>query len=228
MMARQISKVMENKSKYYIYKIVSPTGRIYVGKTNNLEKRFSHYKAKYKMSQPLLNRSLKKYGWEAHTWEVLEEGYDTHDNVNEREMFYIKELQSFHYDNPNGLNLTLGGEGGRVGKGRRKLTEKQREVALKCLEKANEYNKKYRVYKPLTQEQKDNLREKNLGENSPVGKVIINLENGIYYDTIREAADSLNINVNSLRGKLTGNWKNGKTQFSYAYEKDIPENKLKR
>ncbi len=58
-----------------IYKITSPSGRIYIGQSINIEDRWSiyeKYSSIYK-SQPKLNKSLLKYGYEQHQFEIIEE-----------------------------------------------------------------------------------------------------------------------------------------------------------
>lgn len=57
----------------YVYKITSPSGRIYIGSTNNHEIRKSQYKrAKIDKKQIKLHNSLLKYGFESHTFEVID------------------------------------------------------------------------------------------------------------------------------------------------------------
>lgn len=95
-----------------IYKITNPKGRIYVGKTYCLRKRVSCHKcAAGKGSNIVLHNSIKKYGWENHTLEVIEEVDES--LLNEREVFWIKELKTYCYENPGQMNMTLGGQGQR-------------------------------------------------------------------------------------------------------------------
>jgi group I intron endonuclease len=93
----------------HIYKITSPTGRVYVGKTTRINNRISYYRNSNKGGQKILDSSIKKYGWDQHIFEVIDEA--PVDELNELEIKYIKEFNTFHYDNPNGMNLTKGGEG---------------------------------------------------------------------------------------------------------------------
>jgi len=100
----------------YIYKITSPSGKIYIGQTDRtIAKRTSEYRRCRCKKQKLLYRSIKKYGWEAHNFEVVE----TFTSVN-----YLSELLdtsekywiAFHKSNfcrykEKGLNLTDGGDG---------------------------------------------------------------------------------------------------------------------
>ena len=83
-----------------IYKITSPSGKIYIGQSVNIERRKSEYKSYCHKGK--LNNSIKKHGFENHTFEILEECEI--EKLNERE----RHFQDF-YDvlGPNGLNLKL-------------------------------------------------------------------------------------------------------------------------
>ena len=59
-----------------IYKIINPKGKIYIGQSINIEsrKRVYFYFNSYKNSiGPVLTNSFKKYGFENHIFEVIEE-----------------------------------------------------------------------------------------------------------------------------------------------------------
>ena len=89
-----------------IYKITNPNGKIYIGQTVNIEKRFKEYKNIHATLKPQIKiyNSLKKYGPENHKFEIIEECFL--DQLNEREIYwgmYFKTLESEF-----GLNLRLG------------------------------------------------------------------------------------------------------------------------
>lgn len=85
-----------------IYKITSPSGKIYIGQTTNFIKRKNYYKNGAKPYQVRIYNSLQKYGYDAHTIEFIDECLV--DNLNERERYW----QDF-YDaiGENGLNCRL-------------------------------------------------------------------------------------------------------------------------
>jgi len=56
-----------------IYKITSPTNKIYIGESLNIERRWSHYKTLNCKQQHKLLNSFKKYGVINHKFEILEE-----------------------------------------------------------------------------------------------------------------------------------------------------------
>jgi hypothetical protein len=92
-----------------IYKIINPNNKIYVGKSKNIFQRFSSYlKLQHCKQQIKLYNSLKKYGPENHTFEILEECDMS--IIDEREIYWISFLKCVEL----GLNLTYGGEGGKL------------------------------------------------------------------------------------------------------------------
>lgn len=95
----------------YIYKITSPSGRIYIGKTVNFNSRMSDYRCGNTTKQKLINNSINKYGFENHKVEILLEGEFEDDELNNLEIKYIKENNSIYSKNSMGMNLTSGGEG---------------------------------------------------------------------------------------------------------------------
>lgn len=101
----------------YIYKITNPKGNIYIGKTKNIKNRIRQYEKYFeKITQPKIQYSINKYGWDNHNFEILEECIEL--NSNDKERYWISHFDSYHYDNKHGLNLTKGGDGG---KGSRKI-----------------------------------------------------------------------------------------------------------
>lgn len=95
----------------YIYKITSPSGRIYIGKTVDFGSRMSSYRCGHAFKQKLLNHSLLKYGFENHHIEIIEEGEFEDKELNDLEILKIKEHNSYHFNNKMGMNLTTGGDG---------------------------------------------------------------------------------------------------------------------
>lgn len=88
----------------YIYKIVSPSNKIYIGQTINPYNRVCHYKKMHCKKQCKLYASLCKHGWINHTFEIIET--IDREELNSRESYWIEYYDSFN----NGLNLTTGGD----------------------------------------------------------------------------------------------------------------------
>ena len=55
-----------------IYKITSPTGRVYIGQSVDIEQRFKDYNRRPATRQVRLNKSFIKHGIENHLFEVIE------------------------------------------------------------------------------------------------------------------------------------------------------------
>ena len=78
-----------------IYKITNPKGKVYVGQSINIEKRWKTYKRAQPnelRDQRKLLHSLNKYGSENHIFEVLEECLES--VINEKEIFWIEHFDS--------------------------------------------------------------------------------------------------------------------------------------
>lgn len=108
---------MTNKIICGIYKVTSPSGKIYIGQSENIYRRWRLYNSKYVLScksykgsypQHLLN-SLRKYGSEPHQFEIIE--VCEYGKLNEREMYWIEVFDT--YKTPHGMNCTKGGDGVR-------------------------------------------------------------------------------------------------------------------
>ena len=89
----------------YIYKITSPSGKVYIGQTLDLKKRERSYTTSNCKQQPKIFNSIQKYGWEEHSFEVIEEVLDR-EVLNEREKYWIEYFNSMN----EGLNCTGGAD----------------------------------------------------------------------------------------------------------------------
>jgi group I intron endonuclease len=85
-----------------IYKITSPSGKIYIGQSIDIERRFNGYKKRHCKSQPKLNRSFVKYKPENHKFEIIKECnvYE----LNDYERYY---QDFYNVLSSNGLNCIL-------------------------------------------------------------------------------------------------------------------------
>lgn len=92
-----------------IYKITSPTEKIYIGQSVDIERRFKVYKRLESKMQRRLYASLVKYGYEEHTFEIIEKIdislVNTDEKIlNERERFWQDEYEVL---GEKGLNCRL-------------------------------------------------------------------------------------------------------------------------
>ena len=85
-----------------IYKITSPTNKVYIGQSINIERRFKNYKSiSQTRGQVMLHNSFKKHGVNNHTFEIVEECIV--ESLNERERYW----QEFYNVLEGGLNCLL-------------------------------------------------------------------------------------------------------------------------
>lgn len=56
-----------------IYKITSPSGRVYIGQSWNIRQRRNYYSRVKCKNQIVLYNSILKYGWESHSFDVIHE-----------------------------------------------------------------------------------------------------------------------------------------------------------
>lgn len=193
-----------------IYKITSPTGRIYVGQTWNLEKRITSYRRGGCKNQRMIYNSIKKHGFDSHIIDVIDMGRFTQKELDDMEIFWIDKVGSFFPDNKNGMNLTRGGRGNKGKKASAETIKKQRA-------------------RRHSEETKKLLSEMWRGGKSPNAKPVFDSRMGIYYDSISEAAHARGMNKNSLRGMLSGSFKHNTTGLQYLsectghYELILPE-----
>jgi group I intron endonuclease len=93
---------MGRVKKAHIYKITSPTGRIYVGSSVNYTRRIKYYEGLHCKTQIKLYNSFLKHGFENHVFEIIEECHPSQKLI--RECFYG---QMFDVLGENGLNCLL-------------------------------------------------------------------------------------------------------------------------
>lgn len=151
----------------YIYCITNNlTGLKYVGKcAKPVEKSKKYFGLGIRITT-----SIKKYGVENFSKEVLEEDFSNKVLLSDREKFWIKYLNT---KTPNGYNLTDGGDGcqGMTEETKEKIRQTNR---LKVGEKSSRYGKKnttehnrqlreINLGKTLLDETKEKLRKANLG-----------------------------------------------------------------
>lgn len=115
-----------------IYRITSPSNRVYIGITCNFNQRFSVYKSNVASKQTLIYNSIKKYGFESHQVEVIDSFRGNLSYAQGKEMFWVRSYMSNknRYPEQNGLNLTDGGDGTRGYKQSQEKIEKQRQKML--------------------------------------------------------------------------------------------------
>lgn len=92
-------------------------GKLYFGITDGS---FSKRKIRHKNDsnrgvQFLFHKALRKYGFDNFEWNYIDYTYQVkdYDELKEIEIYYIKKYRAYvNFENSNGYNMTLGGDGG--------------------------------------------------------------------------------------------------------------------
>ena len=215
-----------------IYKIANPNKRIYIGQSTNIEGRWIKYKQLSCKDQPSLYSSLKKYGPENHTFEIIEEC--NIEDLDNREIYW-----GLHYDVLSNKHLN-----NRLGRGfgsfdseetKRKKSESNKGISRnkgKILSEEHKHKIKLgKLGKKYSKERNKKISEANKGRPNPKSEnALFNLRKAknrivLQYDkqgnfikewsSGKEAAISLNVyqpNINSCcHGKT-------KTAFGYVWK----------
>lgn len=182
----------------------------YIGQSNNIRKR-NLYELRnlrngvfhYNNSNNHIVQAWQKYGENAFEWVVLEECEI--DKLDEREIFWIKEKDSYR----NGYNQTLGGGGSRgvivseETKRKMSLSSKGEKHPFWGKHRTEETKKKLSLWRtgrkgmPMTEKVKKILIE------SRRIKIICN-ENGKIYSSMSEASRELNLDVSAIAKNCKG------------------------
>lgn len=153
---------------YYVYKITNNNnGKYYIGKTNDLEKRwYNHvYCALVNKENTYFYNAIRKHGALNFSIKQIEE-CDTEELALEQEIFWINELNA--RERGIGYNMTNGGDGVSGLVHSEESKQKQREKML-GRKHSLEHNKKISESnkgKIVSKEVKEKISKANLGENN--------------------------------------------------------------
>jgi len=219
-----------------IYKIISPSNKIYVGQSWNIEKRFKKYKNLdiSTKNQPKLWNSLLKYSPTKHIFEIIEKCEI--EKLNEKERYWQD-----YYDvlGKNGLNCILQecknkprkiseetrkkysdwqkGDNSPKGFKDKKHSQKTKDIISKknknklVSKETKEKMSLWQKGRKLTESHRNNMRGKRKSIN---GKKVINAVTKEVFDSIAIAAKFFNLNEGTLRARLSGRLKNN-TDLQY-------------
>jgi group I intron endonuclease len=203
-----------------IYKITSPSGKIYIGQSIDIERRFVSYKNLNGVrGQKALQNSFFKHGVDNHIFEILEEC--SIEELNNLERYY----QDLYNVLKDGLNCKLTKSDDKSGviceKIRKKISNSHLGITpdLKTRLKMSE-SAKNRPKRNYTKEHKLKISKGNKGKKRTkeqlikLSKKVIDTETNIIYECVQDAADFLNIKKSTLINYLSGFRKN-KTTMKY-------------
>ena len=250
-----------------IYKITSPSGKIYIGQSRNWSVRKNQYKNNRCKGQPKLYNSFKKYGVKAHLIDICFSLPNdvSQDVLNEYEIFYWSQYVETGYVM---LNVKYPGSNGahseetKIKFKNRVVSEDTKKKISKSISGNNNpmfgkkginspnhgkllgelnpmfgkrgnlhplygktkelcanYNKKQTEEHKLKKAaaikgSKNGMWNKGYlkqGDNNPASIKVIDLNTGVIYSCIREAAEKCNIKNGTLKDWLSGRYKNKST-----------------
>jgi len=207
-----------------IYKITSPSGRVYIGQSRDIE----HRKSRYLNLDPSIKgqtriwASICKYGIEAHIIETVEECL--FEDLNVRERYW----QDF-YDvlSEKGLNCVLTDTNEKPKQYSEEIKKKMSQCQMgntkwkgrHHTEKSKQLLRDKATGRLHTEEAKEKIRKKKTGMKYPNRKKnkeyphfksrkVIDLNTGKIYNSIRKAAQDLNIVYSVLVARLAGDLQN--------------------
>ena len=143
-----------------IYKIISPSKKIYIGQATNIKKRWDYYTKTICNDQPKLYNSLKKYGWKQHMFEIIEEC--SVEQLDEKEIFYKQQfINEFGWDKALFCHLIDGKGGHKSEETKHKISQAnkgKKHSVESCLKKSISL-----IGRKYSYETKQKMRKSNLG-----------------------------------------------------------------
>jgi group I intron endonuclease len=213
---------MRRKIKCGIYKITSPTGRIYIGSSKDIQKRWWSYFSKNCKDQPKLYNSLCKYGVEKHTFEIIE--------YCEFEILFLLERAwgLFYNVLEEGLNCTLPGYN-EIPRLKSKETILKMSIARMGVSPSEATREKLRKANLGKKQSKEVIEKRTACQKGKkasleaiekrcekLRKIVLDIQTGVYYESAKEAAQYNNhFSKTSIISMLNGNTPN-KTYLRYT------------
>jgi group I intron endonuclease len=196
-MNKVLVEINNNMKICGIYKITSPTNKVYIGQSIDCLKRFNDYKKYNKTGyQKRLRASFQKYGTEKHIFEIIEEC--SIELLNDRERYW---QDIYNVIEKNGLNCKL-----------TTTCDKSGQLSLDTINKIAKSN----TGKKRTQNQKDKISESMLGKKRPnSGKSISEAHKKRHLDPKERIKHSI-----KLRKKVYQYDKNGNFLHEYISLRD--------
>ena len=218
-----------------IYKIISPSNRIYIGQSIKIEDRIKSYKNLKCKEQPKLYKSLLKYGFENHKIEILIECNES--RLNELERHYQEKYDSIE----NGLNCIYTKTNDKSGKSseetklkisinnRRPFLNKKHTEESKLKISNSLKGNQSRLGSKVSDKTKLKISNSHKGKKASLEtklkmslarkgvkreystnreRLVLDLLTGVFYNSIKEASEILGYNKVTLRNYLAGNRKN--------------------
>lgn len=185
-----------------IYKITSPTERIYIGQSRDIKTRFNRYFKMHKsnITQIRLWRSFKKYGVKNHKFEIVEEC--KFEDLNKRERYW---QDNYNVLSKKGLNCIL-----------QETDNLTRQYTKECLIKRSGEN--HWIFG--RKHSKERIRRNKISEaiRKPVLQLDLNDNVIKEYSSLTEAAKELNSHSGSISHAIQGKRVKKHKGFKWKYK----------
>jgi group I intron endonuclease len=205
-----------------IYKITSPTNKIYIGQSWDFIDRIKFYKRLHCKLQTKIYNSLVKYGYDNHIIEII------HTLPEDIKQCYLDSYELLYWQlykdcDFEMLNIREPGRGGKLSE------ETKIKIKNKLKGRTLSENHKKKVTKALygrtfSIETRKKIGDSNKGENNGMfgktgklshsSKVVINTFTNQIFNSVKEAEEFYNMKKNTLAAKLNGRAKNN-TMLKY-------------
>lgn len=206
-----------------IYKISSPSNKVYIGQSVDIHYRFYRYKTLNCKGQIRLYNSLLKYGINNHIFEIIEECEI--EELNDKERHYQDLYDVISEKGLNCILTTTNGKSGRLSE----ETSLKISASKKNYKPSEETKLKMSVSgkgRIVSEETKEKISIGNKGKkkseshrlnikNKFEGKKVIDTVTNIIYSSVRQASEELNIYYITLLRNLNGKTKKNKTTLKY-------------
>lgn len=215
-----------------IYKITSPSGKVYIGQSIDIKRRFTTYKLnKNNVKQPRLYGSFKNHGVKNHLFEIIEECKIQ--ELNNRERYY---QDLYDATGKNSLNCVLTKTNfldyiiseetklklikNSTGRKHTEETKLKLSIAHKGKKLNSEHKEKLRQKligrkghcKKASQETKEKYR---INSSKHLSKIVLDFQTGVFYDSAKEVSDLYGYKQSTFRCKMNGININN-TNFKYV------------
>lgn len=221
----------------YVYKMTNPEGGVYVGQTVSIRKRLIGYikYVQYKKKHSIILQSMEKYGFENHTFQILEMNVPI-EKLAEREAYWIQKLNSLVSSNPKGMN-TLAFDKGVYSKIRNKENIKEYYDGLETwdfkpftgaefIQKSVDLKKELtRIVNKRTNRTFPEWSNKIIAEKlkKPILCYDVNGDFIREFDSTKSAVEELGITRSSIKDSLRkGSWSRNAYMFKY-WEENYPK-----
>lgn len=201
----------------YIYKITSPSGRIYIGQTSNMFNRTNYYKGGHCKGQVALYNSISKYGWHEHKLEILEtrssEMY-INEVLNSLEVYYVAYYKSNYsrYPSSRGMNLTDGGGGMRG----YKMSKESIQKMSNSKKGISTITSEGRIRLSRIHKERVNSKESIEKHTRNRVKPVLCIDTNNIYASAKHVSEKININWDSIHNVCSGRAKTaGNLRFKY-------------